>query len=191
MLETVTDTTEAELVFRAQAGSVDAFTELVRLQYPRVHNYLARAVRAPEAADDLAQEVFLRAFCDLGSYKGEAPLISWLLGVARHQLLAFLRRETRRQKRLIESMLAVEHLKCVEETAPEEVAEEVRALNECLKQLPSGSQRLVKKHYLLKQSATDIGDEMGKKPGAIRMTLLRIRRGLRKCIEHRLAEGSD
>jgi len=191
MQETVTDPTEDQLILRAVAGSVEAFTELVRLHYPRVHNYLARAVRAPDVADDLAQEVFLRAFRDLETYKGESPWSSWLLGVARHQLLTFLRGESRRQKRLAESLLAEERQKCVRETPPEFVAEEIRALNECLQQLPSGSQRLIKQHYLLKRTAVDIGDEVGKKPGAIRMTLLRIRNGLRNCIEHRLAQGSD
>lgn len=191
MTEFVTDITEDELIRCAKAGAADAFTQLVRRHYRQVHNYLARSLHASDVVDDLAQEVFLRAFRDLQTYRGKAPWISWLMGIARHQLLQHLRGEARRRKRAIESFLAAERLNTVEQTPPEQVADEVQALNDCLKHLPPGGQKLVKQHYLLNHSLAAIADEQGKKPGTIRMALLRIRRGLRNCIEKRLARRGE
>lgn len=191
MTEIVTEISENELILRARAGAADAFTVLVRRHYRQVHNYLARAVPATDVVDDLTQEVFLRAFRDLETYDGRAAWICWLMGIARHQLLNYLRGEVRRRKLGCESHFAVERLNAVEEIDPVAIADEVQALNECLKQLPPRGQKLVKEHYLLNHSLADIADDWGKKPGAVRMSLLRIRRGLRRCIQKRLAQGEE
>src|SRR6476646_8878213 len=95
---------EARLVERSRQGDAAAFTQLVAAHQGRVRAYIGGTVGRPEVVDDLAQEVFLGAFRSLDTYKGDAPLGVWLLGIARHKTLMHLRREVRRLTRETRSL---------------------------------------------------------------------------------------
>jgi len=56
------DPSEKTLLERAVHGDVEAFSELVRMHYPAVRVYLGAQINDHGALDDLAQDVFLRAF---------------------------------------------------------------------------------------------------------------------------------
>jgi RNA polymerase sigma-70 factor (ECF subfamily) len=84
--------TDAELVARALAGSQDAFRELVvRFERP-VFTLVARMVHDPATAEDLAQEVFVKAFRRLDTYDPERKFSSWLFKIAHNATIDFLRR---------------------------------------------------------------------------------------------------
>ena len=60
--------TDAQLVERALAGSEDAFAALVSRHQRSVYNLLARMLRNPALAEELAQETFLKAYTHLRSF---------------------------------------------------------------------------------------------------------------------------
>src|SRR5687768_15690068 len=100
---------EHRLIEEARGGAAGAFAALIRLHQARVRGYLFRYARTEEIVEDLAQETFLRAYRDLLNYKGEAAFSTWLLGIARHRALDFLREEEVRrasQDRLLDSAVA-------------------------------------------------------------------------------------
>lgn len=66
---------------RAAQGDVQAFERLYRAHVPRVHG-LVRRMTGGEDADDLTQDVFLRAWTKLGSFRGEASFGTWLYRLA-------------------------------------------------------------------------------------------------------------
>ncbi len=72
---------DEELVARARAGEEVAFAEFVLRHTPAVHRWMARAV-GEQDADDLTQEVFLKAFRGLGHFRGDAPPRAWLASIA-------------------------------------------------------------------------------------------------------------
>ncbi|HWC66217.1 MAG TPA: sigma-70 family RNA polymerase sigma factor [Thermoanaerobaculia bacterium] len=73
--------TDEELLRRAREGDGRAFDEFIVRASPRVHAWMSRAV-GPDAADDLTQEIFLRAFRGLARYRGDAPARAWLAAIA-------------------------------------------------------------------------------------------------------------
>jgi RNA polymerase sigma-70 factor, ECF subfamily len=73
---------EHELITRARAGDEDAFTELVRAHADRVYRALRRFGLDAGEADELAQEVFLRAWRGLGGFQERAQLSTWLYRIA-------------------------------------------------------------------------------------------------------------
>lgn len=75
-----------------------------------------------------------------------------------------------------------------EETRPPEA--ELRALRQCIRKLPEHGRLLVDAFYFKSESAEAIGARLGKKGGAIRMMLLRLRSLLGECIQSRLS-GSE
>jgi RNA polymerase sigma-70 factor (ECF subfamily) len=71
---------DEELILRARAGDASAFGEFVRRHTPAVHRWMARSVGAQEA-EDLTQEVFLKAYRGLRRFRGEPPR-AWLAAIA-------------------------------------------------------------------------------------------------------------
>ena len=71
-------TTEDELIRRAQAGDLDAFCRLARGYERRVYSLALHFCRSPEDAEDLSQEVWLKAFRSLGSFRRESGFYTWL-----------------------------------------------------------------------------------------------------------------
>jgi len=84
-------TTDEALVERTLAGDLSAFEALVERHRGVVHRVAARIVGDDEA-DDVAQDVFLRAFHRLAQYRGESPFRAWLLRIAHNAALNVLER---------------------------------------------------------------------------------------------------
>jgi RNA polymerase sigma-70 factor (ECF subfamily) len=72
---------DTELARRASAGDTAAFTALVRLHEAKVRRFLQRLVRG-DGADDLAQEVFLKAWRMAPSWREDGPYGAWLMRIA-------------------------------------------------------------------------------------------------------------
>jgi len=83
---------EMAWVVQAQQGSDEAFTRLVETYQTPVFNLCYRMLGEPEAAEDAAQETFLRAFQHLHRYDRKRPFPTWLLSIAAHYCIDRLRR---------------------------------------------------------------------------------------------------
>ncbi len=87
----------AALVAASVEGDGGATAELVRRTQPAVWR-LCRVLGGPAVADDLAQETYLRALRSLPSYRGDAPVLPWLLSIARRVCADHVRTATRRRR---------------------------------------------------------------------------------------------
>jgi len=188
MREESTVESPGELIEQARQGSEDAFSELVRLYQGRVRAYIGQYLRDRDLVDDLAQETFIAVYRKLSTYEGKAPFAGWLLGIARFNLLTYLRERRRRfaaQADLLESALTDRWLRWIDSDHAPDAEEERRqaALNDCLGKLPGASAALVTEYYFNGRTLADIAREDGKKERAVGMTLFRIRRALRQCIQ--------
>lgn len=87
---------DRELAARATAGDVAAFSALVERWQGRVFRLAHRFFRRTEDAEDVAQEVFLKVWRALGSYRADAPFERWLLRIATRTCYDALRQRRRR-----------------------------------------------------------------------------------------------
>lgn len=71
-------TNEDELIGRAQEGDLEAFCGLARAYERRVYALALHYCRQPEDAEDLSQEVWLKAFRSLGGFRRESSFHTWL-----------------------------------------------------------------------------------------------------------------
>jgi len=177
---------------RAKAGAPEALGQFVELHQEPVRVYLARLVRRAEVVDDLAQEVFIAAFRSLGDHASGRPVLPWLLGIARHRALHYLRGEARRQRReggCVEAALT--NWRLAEASSPREPTElpdELAALRECLDKLPGKHRDVVRAYYFEDQTAVEIGGRLGRTPSGVRMLLLRVRAALAECVQRERQE---
>jgi len=87
------DLAEADLVRRARRGDQAAFEALYRLHARAVHGFALRLCGDHAAAEDIAQETFLKMFGFLGGFREGAPLRPWLKRVAANLAIDRLRRQ--------------------------------------------------------------------------------------------------
>lgn len=87
-------------VFWVEEGDRSSFERLVRGTEPDVRRFCAWQMgRGHQYLDDLVQETFLRAFRGLATFRGEAPVVSWLFTIARRVCLDHAERERREERR--------------------------------------------------------------------------------------------
>ena len=95
------DPASLELVRRAQGGELAAFNALVLRHQDAVYSLALRFLGSREAAEDAAQEAFIRAYRNLRSFRGER-FRSWLFSIAANVARDELRRQGRRPQRSLD-----------------------------------------------------------------------------------------
>jgi RNA polymerase sigma-70 factor (ECF subfamily) len=90
--------TEAELIAAVLAGDAASFEPLVQKHSPRVFATARRYARRESEVDDIAQEVWLKAFEKLKSFRGEAPFEHWLMRLTVRTCYDFLRGHQRNRE---------------------------------------------------------------------------------------------
>lgn len=87
---------EKELVAAVLRKDRKATAEFVGLYADTIYSYVRhRLTPRTDLVEDLVQEVFLAAWTQLGSFRGESPLKAWLLGIARHKVKDYYRARLR------------------------------------------------------------------------------------------------
>ncbi|MEW6026621.1 MAG: RNA polymerase sigma factor [Planctomycetota bacterium] len=73
---------EKSVIARAQKGNRDAFTLIVRQYQDRLYNVILRMVNSEEDALDVCQDVFIKVFGSIGSFKGDSSFLTYLYRIA-------------------------------------------------------------------------------------------------------------
>jgi RNA polymerase sigma-70 factor, ECF subfamily len=87
---------DLDLARQAQDGDESAFAEIVRRYSPRVFSVASRFFRQRSLVEDAAQEVFLKAYTQLGSFEGRGSFEGWLTRIATNTCLNIVRGTKRR-----------------------------------------------------------------------------------------------
>lgn len=82
---------ERRIIAQVCAGDANAFEALVVAYQKQVYNLALRTVGNEEDAADMTQEVFLRAYRALGSFRGESKFSVWLYRLTTNVCIDFLR----------------------------------------------------------------------------------------------------
>ena len=81
------------LIYRAQAGDEEAFSELMRAYYAYVYAIVIGIVSNPHDAEEIVQDTFLNAYRGLALLEDTAKFKSWLAEIARNRARARLRKQ--------------------------------------------------------------------------------------------------
>ncbi len=90
--------TEAELIAAVLKGDAPSFEPLIEKYSPRVFATARRYARRESEIEDIVQEVWLKAYQKLGSFRGEAPFEHWLMRLAVRTCYDFLRSHQRNRE---------------------------------------------------------------------------------------------
>jgi len=97
------ETSDEQIVERALSGDADAFGEIVRRWERRIYALAYGMLGREEEARDATQETFIAAFRNLGGFRGEAKVSSWLHRIAVNQCITRQRRARTRPEHSLEA----------------------------------------------------------------------------------------
>ncbi|HET6851326.1 MAG TPA: sigma-70 family RNA polymerase sigma factor [Pyrinomonadaceae bacterium] len=100
---------DLDLARQAQAGDESAFAEIVRRYSPRVFSVASRFFRQRSLVEEAAQEVFLKAYTQLGSFEGRGSIEGWLTRIATNTCLNMIRGAKRRPELSVSDLSDDEH----------------------------------------------------------------------------------
>jgi RNA polymerase sigma-70 factor (ECF subfamily) len=182
-------TTDAELVAGALGGSQEAFRELVtRFERP-VYTLILRMVRDSTTAEDLAQEVFVKAYRHLAAYDSRRKLASWLFKIAHNTTIDHLRHGAldtvplAAEKAEGGDLLAVLADSAAESpAAAAERRDMARALERAIARLRPEYREAVVLRYVEGLSYLEISDVLGLPLGTLKTNLHRARKELAEAM---------
>ena len=177
------DSPDEALVAATLAGDDGAFAELVGRHKRRVFGTASRFARDEQQLDDLAQEIFLRAFRHLGKFRGEAPFEHWLARLAVTACYDFLRRERRVREQASLDALPIEfHDPAPDAERSARAARETLAL--AMRQLTPDEQLIVTLCELEERTIREVAGLTGWSEGNVKVRAFRARERLRKILEN-------
>jgi RNA polymerase sigma-70 factor, ECF subfamily len=177
-LEAVSDVGMTSLVERAQRGERRAFEALYREHVGRVYALCLRMSGDTDRAEELTQDVFVRAWTRLSNFRGDAAFGTWLHRIAVNAVLQKRRGDKRREMR-IETRENLE----LEGAATRERPAETMDLERAVAGLPEGARAVFLLHDVQGYKHHEIADMMGLAVGTTKAQLHRARRLLREMLE--------
>ena len=142
-------------------------------------------VRDAHAAEDIFQNVALKALTKEVRFEAEGAVLSWAFITARREGIDWLRRHRRELTGLDSEILDLLEQDWLGETVHRGEAR-TEALRACLKSLPEKSSRLLRLRYFEGNNCGEVATKLGTGLNAIYKRLSRLHRGLKECVELRL-----
>jgi RNA polymerase sigma-70 factor (ECF subfamily) len=184
---------EKQLVRLAQEGSPEAFEELVRKFQPKVFSMALSFTRNREAADDLAQEVFLKAYLALPRFHGKSEFGTWLYRISVNHIKDYLRKKGRAKEVSLDDVHEIS-FSDKEQTDKAEQERETEARRTLVQRfvasLPEKYRVILTLRDVQGMAYEDISRILRLSPGTVDSRLYRARRMLRvKLAPHLAGEG--
>ena len=158
---------EKDVVCRAIKGDGDAFSQLYEEHFDRIYRYIYLKVGNRAEAEDLTQEVFVKALEAIGSYKWRnLPFASWLFRIARNQVIDYSRKESKAEKVALEGDIA-----SFDERNPEVIAEQEFELEELInnvKKLSPAQREVISLRFGSGLSVAEVAKALGKSTGTVK-----------------------
>jgi RNA polymerase sigma-70 factor (ECF subfamily) len=179
--------TEAELIAAVLRGDPGSFEPLVEKYSPRLFATARRYARRESEVEDIVQEVWLKAFQKLGSFRGEAPFEHWLMRLAVRTCFDFLRGH-QRNREMTFSELSEPESNWLEHFAsqPEGVGEHAEAarqlIQRLLEQLSPAARLVINLLEIEERSVKEISALTGWSVPLVKVRAFRARAEMRKLL---------
>ena len=144
-----------------------AFTEIVKAYSERLFWYVRRYVSSHEDADDIVQDIFVKVWAALPSFRGESQLFTWLYRIATNEALNYVRRQKVRAALSFRPIVA-EMERRVDEDPWFNGDEAERTLMKALQKLPLKQRVVFSMRYFEDMSYEEISEVTGTSVGALK-----------------------
>jgi RNA polymerase sigma-70 factor, ECF subfamily len=179
--------TEAELIAEVLRGDAGSFEPLVEKYSPRLFATARRYARRESEVEDIVQEVWLKAFQKLGSFRGEAPFEHWLMRLAVRTCFDFLRGHQRNREMTFSELSEpesdwLERFASQPEAAGEHAEAARQLIQRLLEQLSPAARLVITLLEIEERSVKEISALTGWSVPLVKVRAFRARAEMRKLL---------
>ncbi|MBN2239994.1 MAG: sigma-70 family RNA polymerase sigma factor [Dehalococcoidales bacterium] len=159
---------EQVVVQRAKGNDPNAFAELYDEYFDKIYRYIAVKINNRDDAEDLTQQVFLKAHRSISSYKFKGvPFSAWLYRIAHNQIVDYIRKSSRKPDTLNEEIPVSDKV----ENDPEYIIEKKMEIKEVLaaaRNLTDAQREVISLRFGGEMPTAQVAEIMGKSQGAVK-----------------------
>jgi len=157
---------EQNLVHRAQHGDKEAFTELYEAYFDKLYRYVVVRIGNKAEAEDMTQQVFVRAYKSISSFRWKGvPFSAWLFRIAHNLMVDFFRKESKRPTVPLEESLLVS------DEDPRQTIEQrmdIERVMTATRKLTAAQREVVSLRFAGGLTIAEVARTMGKSEGAVK-----------------------
>lgn len=179
---------DRDVVEAVRQGDTASFEVLIRKYQPRVFATARRYARREEEVEDIVQEIFIKAYQKLDTFRGDAPFEHWLMRLAVRTCYDFLRAHRRNREQRFADLTDAEdnwldRFVADPGHAPED-ADAARALvNRLLEMLTPKARLIINLLEIEERSVKEIAELTGWSVPLVKVRAFRARAEMRKCLQ--------
>jgi RNA polymerase sigma factor (sigma-70 family) len=192
-----TGLTDTEIIARVLKGEQQVFSQLVERYQNYVFTLVQRLVDGREDAEEVAQDIFVKAYRSLADFRGASKFSTWLYTIVRTSCITFLRKKKLETTSLDNEkvFIQVENQESGFRANKVEQKSRQAMVNEAIGMLSPDDAQVITLFYKGEQSLEEIGNIMGMEPNTIKVKLHRARQRLKDKMEkhfsHEVRELQD
>ena len=175
---------EAHIIKEILNGKTEQYEYFLDRYGQQVFVLVDRIVSCQEDAEELTQDVFLKAFQQLSSFKAESSFSTWIYRIATNLAISAVRKKRNDVLRLDDSVFANLSDTQVDEALEDESEEQMERLQQAMNQLEAGERALITLYYLEEKPLAEVAFILGMTEGNAKVKLHRIRKKLYVLIKN-------
>ena len=175
---------EAHIIKEILNGKTEQYEYFLDRYGQQVFVLVDRIVSCQEDAEELTQDVFLKAFQQLSSFKAESSFSTWIYRIATNLAISAVRKKRNDVLRLDDSVFANLSDTQVDEALEDESEEQMERLQRAMNQLEADERALITLYYLEEKPLAEVAFILGLTEGNAKVKLHRIRKKLYVLIKN-------
>lgn len=186
--------TDSELILQVKKGNTAAYAELVNRYQQLVFSIILRYVEHREDAEELAQDVFVKAYRSLGDFRGDSKFSTWLYTIATTTSLSFLRKKKPVVQSLDQETVFAGASQLAGSLSANQVEQKskIAMVQQAINLLSPDDAQVITLFYKGEQSLDEIARILKQETNTVKVRLHRARQRLREKMEkHFAAEVRD
>ena len=169
---------EKDIIKHILRGETHLYAHFVEKYSEAVFSLVAHMINCREDAEEITQDIFLKAFEKLSSFNVDSSFSTWLYRVAYNTTISALRRRPCISVAIAEEILADTDDTLVDETLSNENEELLQRLDRAIALLSPGERALVRLYHLEERSISETMQITGLKESSVKVKLYRARKKL-------------
>jgi RNA polymerase sigma factor (sigma-70 family) len=177
--------TDTEIISRVLKGEQQLFAALVERYQNYVFTLVLRFTEIREDAEELSQDIFVKAYRSLADFRGESKFSTWLYTIVRTSCITFLRKKKLETTSIDneKTLIQLENRESGFKANQVEIKSRQAMVNEAIALLSPDDAQIITLFYKGEQSLEEIGNIMGAEPNTVKVKLHRARQRLKEKME--------
>ncbi len=180
-----TGLTDTEIIIKILKGEQQAFAQLVERYQNYVFTLVLRMVESREDAEEVSQDIFVKAYRSLADFRGDSKFSTWLYTIVRTSCITFLRKKKIDTTSIDneKTLIQVENQESGFKANLIEQKSRHAMVNDAIKMLSPDDAQVITLFYKSEQSLVEMGSILGLEPNTVKVKLHRARARLKEKME--------